>query len=136
MKEFLFYIDFRGDPSRPFYTLLGGVRVTNFESTKALVETADYTKDFRMFIPGSGVQAVNIDLNGFLENYKEQFSQLFKAHNNSESLDVRLTSGEGGVTVSGQFIIESLTGSSEATMQNEYSLTLVNIGEVTIATNG
>ena len=134
-KEFLFYIDFRNDLLRPFYTFLGGVRTTNYESTKTLVETADYVKDHRMYVAGSGVQNVTITLTGILENYQTQFDLLFKAHNNSELLKCRLDSGQRGFSIDGQFFIESLSADTEANIENSYTLTLVNSGEVVVTKN-
>ena len=135
MNEFLFYVDFRGDELRPFYTFLGGVIANAFESTKTPVETADYTKDVRMLIAGSGVKSVNINISGIMEDYQKQFVLLAEAHDKGSELDVMLSNGDGGITIKGKFIIETLSGSSDANVQNSYTLSLMSSGEVRTTQN-
>ena len=131
--EFLLYIDFRGDELRPFFTFVGGVKTTSFVSNKIPVETADFTKDYRFLVQGSGVQEVSITLSGILENYDKQFRALFKAHEDGRALKVRLTNGDEGITLRGSFIIENISGESSANVENSFTMSLLSSGEVTSA---
>ena len=135
MGEFLLYIDFRGDELRPFYTFLGGVIANSFTSTKNPVETADFTKDVRMLISGSGVKEFTLNISGVLEDYQTQFDLLFKAHNEGKELPVMLSSGDNGFTIKGNFIISALSGDSPANVQNSFTMNLLSSGEVTTTKN-
>ena len=134
-KEFLFYIDFRRNLLRPFWTFIGAIRTNSVEFSKEPVETMDYNNNFKMLIPGSGVEIVNISLEGILENYQEQFFRLFQAHKNTENLLIRLTSGDKGLEITGNFIISAINSDSEHNVENTFSMNLVNNGEVKVNKN-
>ena len=135
-NEYLFYIDFRNNDDRPFYTFVGGMVTTSFVSNKLPVNSEDFTKDYRMVIEGSGVQEVSIALTGILENYQEQFNLLFDAHNKGLALRMKLDGGMGGLVHYGRFVIENIVAESEVNMQNTCSINLINSGKIETLKNG
>lgn len=134
MNQFFFYVDFM-ETTDGFYTYLGGVVTTSFESKKTLVETADYMQDQRLLIKGSGVQEMNITISGILEDYQKQFNLLFKANTTGDILPMRLDSGKNGLLIEGNFSIETISGESEANRQNTFSATLMSNGEIKVTKN-
>ena len=131
-NEFLFYADFRGNPDRPFFTLLGGIKTTKLILEKEPVQTMDYTQDYQMLIPGSGVLKAQISGSGYLENYLEQFDKLLSAHLNTALMPLRLSNGPGGLSITAPFIISSIIGDSDANTANLFSITLISGGEVEV----
>ena len=126
--EFLLYIKFE-----KVFALVGGIRSLSFKMDNEIVETQDFERHFRIFIPSSGVKSMDIEFNGILDFQQgpEMFGRIWSLYKDSTPFQARLDS-EGLTRIAGTFMFQALEGTSQANMANEIAGKIVSSGEFTM----
>ena len=131
MFDFLLYIDFK---KNNFFTLVGGVKSTSLSINKEPIETQDFNRDYRLFIPGSGVFMVHLAGTGLFDNAdtsKEMRLRLLSGLKSGNLFKIKLESED--FSVIGEFLLTQFNISQEVGAEQNFNIELKSHDDVVIS---
>ena len=127
--EFLLYIQFIAN----YWTLVGGIKTVSARFNNELVGTEDFEKDYRIFIPGSGIRSLDIDGSGVLDfaNGPDMIERLWNLHKNGSVFQARLVGS--GISVKGGFVLKDFSMDSQFQDANQFQYNLLSSGDFNVS---
>lgn len=127
----LVYINF----SSTVFTLFGGLNGTSVEFNRTLIESENFSQDWREILPKTGKKMLDVSGSGVVDPDvpKELFVRLLQATQDGTPLKIRMIRESDNLTIEGDFLISSYSLNDAVDTSLNFSITLNSTGQVTFS---
>ena len=129
MRDFIISAALNKD--RNFFTEFAGIRTTDLEFSRSIMETEDFATSDRFFIPESGKNEINIAANGVTNLEPEFFRKIFiEIANQGIIFAAKIENTQ--IVITGNFCITELGFSEDFDSNCQFTISLKNSGSYQI----